>query len=306
MSKSKNGKRLFTAGSVTATAPGTAASTRPGTRSNTAYSGDGEVAFSKPVPAQPKSDCLQGTEPPSELNTPGTAPGTERGRSRTLTSERVQTGGTDLHVTIEEEIGAEFEEDASIQSSSDSDSSDYSTESDEDHPHHQERPHEQLYPKLHIDPETFKPTISPNPSVWYLVYIGTDTKYACTGVLSDSVLVEEPGLTVPVAFMVQTCGTEFPKEEHSMCSDPLVVWTKIPEVIATGVEGSSPTGSHESWDSAMSPIDSKSGSPSKTGGGQKKKKSDRFQYADIPGHGEVEIERQYYTYMSNGVSDHYM
>lgn len=279
--KHKHGKRLFT--------PGTASSTRPGTRANAVYSGDGEVPFSRPVPAQPKSDGLQGTEPPLD---------------------RVQTAGVELPVTIEENSGAFGETESSMSSESsesDSDFSDYSSESDGvAHPHYQERPHEQLYSKLHIDPETFKPTVRPDPSVWYLVYIGKDTKYACAGVLSDSVLAEEPNLTVPVAFMVQTCGTEFPKEEYSLCSDPLVVWTKIPEVVNIHEENGnySPTASHASWNSTVSPMDSKIGSPTKTTG--KKKKSDRYRYAEIPGYGEIEIERQHHTYLSSGISDYYM
>ena len=38
---------------------------------------------------------------------------------------------------------------------------------------------------------------------WKLVYVGNDCEYSCTNLVSDAVLLQEPDITVPVAFAYQ-------------------------------------------------------------------------------------------------------
>jgi hypothetical protein len=52
-------------------------------------------------------------------------------------------------------------------------------------------------------------TFVPGPD-WKLIYVGNENEYACTGVVSDDVLANEPKLTVSVGFILQTLGLEFP------------------------------------------------------------------------------------------------
>jgi len=158
------------------------------------------------------------------------------------------------------------------------------------------RPHYQLYRYQPYDKETFTPTVMPDPEQgWHLVYAGPDTSYACTNLIPDSVLAEEPNMSIPVAFIVQTCGSEYPSLEHSLCSDPLIVWTESPKVLDDD-------GDDETIATRESTV---GGSAASTANAEEPLKKRHVIHAMVDGVGRIEIEKRHHYYLSTGVSDHY-
>ena len=159
-----------------------------------------------------------------------------------------------------------------------------------------ERPHHQLYKHHHIKRDCI-PTVVPDfKDGWTLVYSGTDNYYACTNLIPDEILLAEPGITVPVAFMVQCSGAEYPREEFSLLSDPVVIWTKIPVIegdsLDTGVESHSSNKSVQTHSTTSSAL-------------MAEVKTNRKITTNLKGFGDIVIERKHSYYLGTGVSNHY-
>lgn len=59
-----------------------------------------------------------------------------------------------------------------------------------------------------------RPTVIPGPE-WTLVYCGNDCNYACTNLLPEDVVDDEPDGNITVHFVLQTLGLDFPSYERS-------------------------------------------------------------------------------------------
>ena len=57
------------------------------------------------------------------------------------------------------------------------------------------------------------------------MYTGNETSYVCEGVVSQDVLLREPDLTIPVAFLLQVHGVDYPIYERSKYSDVAILHT---------------------------------------------------------------------------------
>ena len=70
-----------------------------------------------------------------------------------------------------------------------------------------------------------QPTVSVPPE-YSLLYSGNACAYELTGIVPLEVLTRDPKLTVPVTFVLQTAGTDFPSFEFSQLSHPIVYYTR--------------------------------------------------------------------------------
>lgn len=65
-------------------------------------------------------------------------------------------------------------------------------------------------------------------SRWKLIYMGSDTSYACQSVIPYDILEKDPETIVSAVFRIQTIGTEFPTVEYSLPSLAVSFWTYNP------------------------------------------------------------------------------
>jgi hypothetical protein len=71
---------------------------------------------------------------------------------------------------------------------------------------------------------TEQPTVQIDAD-WNLVYVGNSVSYACSHLIPQEILEDEPGIQAAVMFSVQIQGLDFPRYERSRLSKPMIFYT---------------------------------------------------------------------------------
>jgi hypothetical protein len=60
---------------------------------------------------------------------------------------------------------------------------------------------------------------------WSLIYVGNNVSYACSHLIPQEILEDEPGIQAAVMFSLQIQGLDFPRYERSRLSKPMIFYT---------------------------------------------------------------------------------
>lgn len=146
-------------------------------------------------------------------------------------------------------------------------------------------------------------TIMPPPELC-LVYSGPAAQYEVTGIVPLETLRRDPRLTVPVTFVLQTTGAEFPMHDSSQLSSPAVFRTRRMPSADALLRGLPDLEAEEAEQEGAEAV------LARLGGAKSVPAASRIAKvmleATLPGGRVVKLERQGQNISGSGVGEHFL